>query len=59
MITLTQNVAKDIIPMNTWSRYSSDGKKNAEFVKNLMRDLTQTLNKFYKSHNINVRVKEK
>ena len=59
MITLTQNIAKDIIPMNTWSRYSSDGKKNAEFVKNLMRDLTQTLNKFYKSHNINVRVKEK
>ena len=59
MITLTQNIAKDIIPMNTWSRYASDGKKNAEFVKNLMRDLTQTLNKFYKSHNINVRVKEK
>ena len=59
MITLTQTIAKDIIPMNTWSRYADDGKKNAEFVKNLMRDLTQTLNKFYKSHNINVRVKEK
>ena len=59
MITLTQNIAQEIIPMNTWSRYASDGKKNAEFVKNLMRDLTQTLNKFYKSHDINVRVKEK
>ena len=59
MITLTQNIAQEIIPMNTWSRYASDGKKNKEFVKNLMRDLTQTLNKFYKSHNINVRVKEK
>ena len=59
MITLTQNIAKDIIPMNTWSRYASDGKKNAEFVKSLMKDLTQTLNRFYKNHNINVRLKEK
>ena len=58
MIRRAVDIAQELLPKDTWSRFASDGKKNAEFVKNVVRDLTQSLNRFYKNHNINVRLKE-
>jgi hypothetical protein len=61
MIRRASDIAQKLIPMDTWSRHASfqDGaKKNKEFVKNIVRDLAQSLNRFYKSHDINVRIQE-
>ena len=58
MIRLAGNIAQELLPKNTFSRFANDGKKNKEFVKSVIRDLAQTLNKFYKSHKIDVRIKE-
>ena len=58
MIRRAVDIAQELLPKDTWSRFASDGKKNAEFVKNVVKDLAQSLNKFYKNHNINVRLKE-
>ena len=61
MIRRASDIAQKLIPMDTWSRHSSfqdGGKKNKEFVKNIVRDLAQSLNRFYKSHDINVRIQE-
>jgi len=58
MIRRAVDLAQEILPKNTWSRYASDGNKNKEFVKSIVRDLAQLLNKFYKSHDVDVRIKE-
>jgi len=58
MIRMAGQIAQELLPKDTWSRYSSDGKKNKEFVKSVVKDLAQILNRFYKSHNINLRIKE-
>lgn len=58
MIRRAVDLAQELLPKDTWSRYASDGKKNAEFVKSIVRDLTQLLNKFYKDHKVDVRLKE-
>lgn len=58
MIRRAVDIAQELLPKDTWSRFAADGKKNAEFVKNVVRDLTQSLNRFYKNHNISVRIKE-
>ena len=58
MIRRAVDIAQELLPKDTWSRFASDGKKNAEFVKNIVRDLARSLNQFYKNHNINVRLKE-
>jgi hypothetical protein len=61
MIRRASDIAQKLIPMDTWSRHASfqdGGKKNKEFVKNIVRDLAQSLNRFYKSHDINVRIQE-
>ena len=58
MIRRAVDIAQELLPKDTWSRFASDGKKNAEFVKNVVKDLTQSLNRFYKNHNISVRIKE-
>ena len=58
MIRRAVDIAQELLPKDTWSRYTNDGQKNAEFVKNVVRDLTQSLNRFYKNHNISVRIKE-
>jgi hypothetical protein len=58
MIRLAGQIAQELLPKDTWSRYSNDGRKNKEFVKTIVKDLAQTLNQFYKSHNISVRIKE-
>jgi len=56
MIRRAVDLAQELLPKDTWSRYASDGKKNAEFVKNIVKDLARSLNQFYKNHNINVRI---
>jgi len=56
MVRRAVDLAQELLPKDTWSRYASDGKKNAEFVKNVVRDLARSLNQFYKNHNINVRI---
>jgi len=56
MIRRAVDLAQELLPKDTFSRYASDGKKNAEFVKNIVRDLARSLNQFYKNHNINVRI---
>jgi len=56
MIRRAADLAQELLPKDTWSRFASDGKKNAEFVKNVIRDLARSLNQFYKNHNINVRI---
>ena len=58
MIRRAGEIVKQLVPKDTLSRFASDGQKNAEFVKNIVRDLTQSLNKFYKNHDISVRIKE-
>ena len=58
MIRRAVDIAQELLPKDTWARYANDGQKNAEFVKNVVRDLTQSLNRFYKNHNISVRIKE-
>jgi len=58
MIRLAGQIAQELLPKDTWSRYSNDGRKNKEFVKSVVKDLAQTLNRFYKSHNISVKIKE-
>jgi hypothetical protein len=58
MIRLAGQIAQELLPKDTWSRYANDGRKNKEFVKNIVKDLAQTLNRFYKSHNISVKIKE-
>ena len=58
MIRLAGQIAQELLPKDTWSRFSNDGRKNKEFVKTVVKDLAQTLNRFYKSHNISVRIKE-
>jgi len=58
MIRLAGQIAQELLPKDTWSRYSNDGRKNKEFVKTVVKDLAQTLNRFYKSHNISVKIKE-
>jgi len=58
MIRLAGQIAQELLPKDTWSRFSNDGRKNKEFVKNIVKDLAQTLNRFYKSHNISVKIKE-
>jgi hypothetical protein len=58
MIRRADDLAQEILPKDTWSRHASDGKKNKEFVKSIVRDLAQLLNKFYKSHDVDVRIKE-
>jgi hypothetical protein len=58
MIRRAVDIAQELLPKDTFSRYSKDGQKNAEFVKNVVRDLTQSLNRFYKNHDISVRIKE-
>lgn len=58
MIRRAVDLAQELLPKDTWSRYASDGKKNAEFVKSIVRDLAQLLNKFYKDHKVDVRLKE-
>ena len=58
MIRRAVDLAQEILPKDTWSRHASDGKKNKEFVKSIVRDLAQLLNKFYKSHDVDVRIKE-
>ena len=55
------DIAQKLIPKDTWSRHVSfkdGGEKNKEFVKNIIRDLAQSLNRFYKSHDINVKIQE-
>jgi len=56
MVRRAVDLAQQLLPKDTFSRYASDGKKNAEFVKNIVRDLARSLNQFYKNHNINVRI---
>jgi len=56
MVRRAVDLAQELLPKDTFSRYASDGKKNAEFVKNIVRDLARSLNQFYKNHNINVRI---
>jgi hypothetical protein len=58
MIRRAGEIVKQLVPKDTLSRFASDGQKNAEFVKNVVRDLTQSLNRFYKNHDISVRIKE-
>jgi len=58
MIRRAVDLAQEILPKNTWSRYASNGPKNKEFVKSIVRDLTNLLNRFYKSYDVNVRIKE-
>jgi len=58
MIRLAGQIAQELLPKDTWSRYANDGRKNKEFVKSVVKDLAQTLNRFYKSHNISVKIKE-
>jgi len=58
MIRRAVDIAQELLPKDTWSRFSSDGKKNAEFVKNVVRDLTQSLNRFYKNHKIDIKIQE-
>lgn len=58
MIRRAVDLAQEILPKDTWARYASDGKKNKEFVKSVVRDLAQLLNRFYKSHDVDVRIKE-
>ena len=58
MIRRAVDLAQEILPKDVWSRYASDGNKNREFVKSIVRDLTNMLNRFYKSYDVNVRIKE-
>ena len=61
MIRKAGDIAQKLIPKDTWSRYvsfSDNNSKNREFVKNMIRDLSQSLNRFYKTYDINVRVQE-
>jgi len=58
MIRRAVDLAQEILPKDIWSRYASDGQKNKEFVKSIVRDLTNMLNRFYKSYDVNVRIKE-
>lgn len=58
MIRKAADIAHKLLPKDTFSRYAKDGQKNQEFVKNIVRDLTQSLNKFYKNHDISVRIRE-
>ena len=58
MIRRAVDIAQEILPKNTWSKYASDGKKNKEYVKSIVKDLTQLLNRFYKSHDVDMRLKE-
>jgi hypothetical protein len=58
MIRRAVDLAQEILPKDVWARYASDGQKNKEFVKSIVRDLAQMLNKFYKNYDVNVRIKE-
>jgi len=58
MIRRAVDLAQEILPKDVWSRYASNGAKNKEFVKSIVRDLTNMLNRFYKSYDVNVRIKE-
>ena len=58
MIRRAVDLAQEILPKDVWSRYASNGPKNKEFVKSIVRDLTNMLNRFYKSYDVNVRIKE-
>ena len=58
MIRRAVDIAQEILPKNTWSKFASDGKKNKEYVKSIIKDLAQLLNRFYKSHDVDMRLKE-
>jgi hypothetical protein len=58
MIRMAGKLAHELLPKDVWYRHAKDPKKNKEFVKSIVKDLAQTLNKFYKSHNINVKIQE-
>ena len=58
MIRMAGKLAHELLPKDVWYRHAKDPKKNKEFVKSVVKDLAQTLNRFYKSHNINVKIKE-
>jgi hypothetical protein len=58
MIRRAVDIAQELLPKDTFSRYAKDGQRNKEFIKNVVRDLTQSLNRFYKNHDISVRIKE-
>src|SRR5210317_1997889 len=38
MIRLAGQIAQELLPKDTWSRYSNDGRKNKEFVKTIVKD---------------------
>jgi len=58
MIRLAGKLAQELLPKDVWYRHAKDPKKNKEFVKTVVSDLARTLNRFYKSHNINVKIQE-
>jgi hypothetical protein len=58
MIRRAVDIAQELLPKDTFSRYAKDGQRNKEFIKNVVRDLTQSLNRFYKNHDIPVIIKE-
>ena len=61
MIRRASDIAHKLIPKDTWSRYVSftdNNSKNKEFVKSMVRDLAQSLNRFYKTYDINVKIQE-
>jgi hypothetical protein len=53
MIRKAADIAHKLIPKDTWSRHFSftdNNTKNKEFVKSMVRDLAQSLNRFYKTY---------
>jgi hypothetical protein len=61
MIRKAADIAQRLIPKDTWSRYVSfadNNSKNREFIKSMVRDLAQSLNRFYKTYDINVKIQE-
>jgi hypothetical protein len=61
MIRKAADIAHKLIPKDTWSRYVSfadNNSKNREFIKSMVRDLAQSLNRFYKTYDINVKIQE-
>jgi hypothetical protein len=61
MIRKAADIAHKLIPKDTWSRHFSftdNNTKNKEFVKSMVRDLAQSLNRFYKTYDINVKIQE-
>ena len=58
MIRLAGKLAQELLPKDVWYRHANQPQKNKEFVKTVVSDLARTLNRFYKSHNINVKIQE-